>query len=625
MPHFGSTTLMLLAVSSLLAFGALQAADVDELKPGRVLLVIDNQWQDQESFVLDVQQTEIPNYDLSYRPAGTDFFQLVVLLKSWGVPFDILRLDQERITTERLLDGHGKALYGCMLFALDGESYYWDEASGQCLHDAVAKYGISLVALNKSVYAEKIGWLCGLSYEGYNMTADRIEVKREHFLTHGLGPVLVPVPESGYVHRTRVKTLNEDVQVLATHGSYPALTELRANESTVAIWIGGDRYLNLEHQAMRTLLRRALTEAVGYSVFKTWENRKIIVMDDPGGAQCAWLDSWHYPTLTREQIEERLIAPLKAHKAKLVINVVPGFVNDEKRTVELSFQQDFTDKFGARQNFVSTGEGLREGLAAGVFELQSHGWTHMQPDLEREPGPWWGAPLDGEKAEVGWYREFGDTRRADPMSGVQPIPAAVQAEHLQKGRQWLTGLFGIDPLSFVSGGLGITLTPEAHTWKLAAREGFGWFCWHGGYLGPDLAVRGWLFEGTPDAPATIEAQPDAHDKGIAEHPEKFLNTFKDAGPEAVYTGFNEYVGYMHAARQSRALPRGLAWNCDSHYCQYFKDNPAVWSLDIADWQRKSLAGKAILADGKEAGSVAQDGVQQVRIPAGLGEHRLEIK
>lgn len=611
----------------LLAFAAGTAAEGAEqgLKPHRVLLMIGEQWQDNESFLLDVQQTEVPNYDLSYRPYGTDFFQLVVLLKSWGIPFDILRTDSEQFNLERILGWDGKPRYGCILVAPGKDDFSLDRTSARFLEAAVAKHGISLIVLNTGLSEESIAGLCGLSYQGYNMTASQLVAEGEHFLTRGLGPVLVPVPNSGYVHRVRVSKRNEAVRVLARHGEYPALTELKMNKNTVALWIGGDRYMNLEHQAMRTLLRRALTEAIGYSVFKTWENRKIIVMDDPGSSSCAWLDSWHYPTLTREQMNESLIKPLKAHNAKLVINVVPGFVNDSLRTVELTFQRDFVDKFGTRQNFISTGEGLRDGIAAGVFEIQSHGWTHMQPDMESAPGPWWGAPVDGEKAEVGWYREFGDTRRADPVSGVIPIPAAVQNHHMRMGREWLGRLFGIDPLSFVSGGLGITLTPDAHTWKLAARQGFAWFCWHGGYLGPDLAVRGWLFEGTGDAPATIEAQPDAHDKGIAEHPEKFKDTFRNAGPEAVYTGFNEYVGYMHAARQSRSLTDGVAWNYDPHYCQHFRDNSSAWKLDIADWQRESLAGKALLVDGKKAGTVAKQGVQEIAVPAGLGEHRLELK
>lgn len=597
----------------------------DQLPPHRVLLVIGSQWQDDESFMLDVHQSEVPNYDLSFRPYGTEFFQLVVMLKSWGIPFDILQLDRERLTASRYLGSDGKPQYGCILF--DSDLSWIDQADLESLESAVHDHGISLVLLTNSIRFDEDGECFGLAYRGYNMTAEQIEVSDgSHYLTRGLGHALVPVAVSGYVHRVLVEA-GPGLRVLARHGRYPALTLQQVDERTSIVWIGGDRLLNFEHQPMRTLLRRAIINATGYGVYKTWENRHIIVMDDPGGAQCAWLDSWHYPTLTREQIRERLIKPLKQHNAMMVINVVPGFVNDSLRRVELTFQRDFVDKFGTRQNFISTGEGLRDGIREGVFEIQSHGWTHMQPDLESAPGPWWGAALDGEKAEVGWYREFGDTRRADPIYGIRPIPASTQTYHIRTGRDWLNRIFGIDPLSFVSGGLGVTLTPEAHTWKLAAREGFAWFCWHGGYLGPDIAVRGWLFEGTPESPKQIMAQPDAHDKGIAEFPEKFPDTFREAGPDAVYIGFNEYTGYMHAARQSRPLESatGIEWNYDPHYCQHFRENNSTWKLDFADWARTDLTGKSILVDGRAAGRVGKEGVQVFTVPAGIGKHRLEIR
>src|SRR5262249_46881660 len=157
---------------------------------------------------------------------------------------------------------------------------------------------------------------------------------------------------------------------------------------------------------------------------------------------------WHYPTLSQEQIEKYLIVPLVENKALLVINVCPGFVDREARSVVPSFQQTFVDDFGTRQDYVSTKRGVDEGLKRGVFEIQSHGWTHMQPDLDSPPGPWWEAPLYGEKAEVGWYREFGDTRRGKEVS------FAVQRFHLQKSREWLEREFGVTPLSFVAGGNG---------------------------------------------------------------------------------------------------------------------------------------------------------------------------
>jgi hypothetical protein len=316
-----------------------------------------------------------------------------------------------------------------------------------------------------------------------------------------------------------------------------------------------------------------------------------------------------------------LIEPLKAHNAMMVINVIPGFINVETRSIELSFQQKFTDKFGRVQDYPSTKLGLEDGVREGVFELQSHGWTHMQPDLDSPPGPWWDAPMDGEKAMVGWYREFGDTRR-----GFVDIPAATQTFRMKTGKQWLKKLFDIDPLSFVSGGGGVSRDKyENHTWVLAARQGFAWFCWFGGYMGPDMAIRNWLWEGTEESPAHVPAMPDAHDKGIQEHPEQFEQTFKIAGPDAVYIGINEYVGYMHAGRQMTSAPDGkVTFNYDSHYCQHFRDNQSTWNLEIADWAQYELKGKSIIVDGKAAGKVSGR-TQNVVIPAGLGIHTFEIR
>src|ERR1700691_3377529 len=50
-----------------------------QIKPYRVLLVISNQWKDPRSFLVS---------------GGGEFQTMVTLFKSWGIPFDILRLDQ---------------------------------------------------------------------------------------------------------------------------------------------------------------------------------------------------------------------------------------------------------------------------------------------------------------------------------------------------------------------------------------------------------------------------------------------------------------------------------------------------------------------------------------------------
>ena len=69
--------------------------------PYRFLLVISDQWKDDASLVI-----QPPN----------DFQFLAALLKTWGLPFDILRLDQQRLDRYHLLDREGRPLYGTILW-----------------------------------------------------------------------------------------------------------------------------------------------------------------------------------------------------------------------------------------------------------------------------------------------------------------------------------------------------------------------------------------------------------------------------------------------------------------------------------------------------------------------------
>src|SRR2546427_10234152 len=83
--------------------------------------------------------------------------------------------------------------------------------------------------------------------------------------------------------------------------------------------------------------------------------------------------------------------------------------------------------------------GLDAGLAAGVFSIESHGWTHMLPDLEAPPGPFWDAPMDGV-GSLDWYNEFGDALRK------QEVPAVTQRLHLSRSIAYRRDDFGVVPL-----------------------------------------------------------------------------------------------------------------------------------------------------------------------------------
>ena len=301
---------------------------------------------------------------------------------------------------------------------------------------------------------------------------------------------------------------------------------------------------------------------------------------------------------------------------------MPGFVDDRQHRIVPSWQQRFTDEFGTKQDYISTKKGLDEGIAEGVFEIESHGWTHMQPDLTSAPGPWWGAPIDQQRAEMGWYREFYDIPRD------HEIPAAEQKFRMQQSAKWLTAEFGFFPLEFSTGGNGISRSPDNNTFRLAAEAGYGYY---GGYLGKDLAVEGRAdsnadFGGTDDVPLLLPAPPDGHDRGVSLDPPGFAKVF-DLHPNHIFMGLDEYIGYQHAGIETPAeSAKGvkLVINYDPHYCRALIAKGSTWDLHLSDWLRAKLNSQPITVDGKKTGVVAQE-FTPISFVAGPQAHTLEIR
>ena len=601
---------LLLTLQSLFFVGPAQGQKV---KPYRVLLVISDQWKDPASYLI---------------ADGGEFQTIVTLFKSWGIPFDILRLDQQVMDPNLFTNMHGNPRYGAILWDADTTGQILPQDFG-VLADAVEKKGISFIAIGDRIGEKVVQDLLGIRYQGEHPHSSHVKVSAESsFLLRGLNSDLdMGGPELPF--KERVQVISEHAQVLATQGGMPAITERELSKETRAIWIGGDIQQMFQYPALRTVLRRAVTEAIGYALVKTWTDHVILTMDDMGNAQNSWLEHWHYPTLTQEQIRKHLIEPLRSHHAILSLNIVPGFVDDALRRVVPSWQQQFVDAFGTAQDYISTKRGIDEGVAAGVFELESHGWTHMQPDLTSAPGPWWGSDVNAERSEVGWYREFFDTRRN------REIPAAEQMFHLLQSRDWIKDQFGLEPLAFAAGGNAVSLSPANNTWRLAGEAGFGFY---GGYLGKDLAIQGLAndtaeFGGSDDVPLVLPAPPDGHDRGITRDPEAFAKVF-DLYPGHVFTGLDEYVGYMHASVRMATSPNvgaekpeppiiRLDISLDPHYCRALIAKGSSWHLHLSDWLREQIHPGRLKVNGIQTVGAAGEWTI-VRFEPGRTENSLEL-
>lgn len=598
------------------------------LKPFRVLVVIGDQWDDPASYIVGKINVGTTETDPSVDGKESDFYDIAILLKSWGIPFDIIRLDQQFLDRYMFLDIKDKPVYGSIIWAVNQTDGLLPQ-DYSIVSQMTEQYGIGLIVLSDHIPQAEILGTLGLKYTGIREGDTVLRLKGTHFITESLfSPFRADTGTliSMEVQRVRASdidmvrqhmAISDDVITIVEQGSFPQVTLREYPSGGHAVWIGNDNNYIFYFQDMRNLLRRAITWTIGYNLYKTWENDLIMIMDDPGMADNAWLESWHFPTLPEDTIIQYLINPLLEHNAVLNINFTPGFVNDAKGRLEPTWTQVFTDGFGTKQDYVSSKRGYQKGVDLGVFTVMSHGLTHMQPDLVSEPR-WYGSPLDGEKAVNGWYQEFRDNRRN------KEIPAAEQLWRMKTGMKWLKEQFGVTPLEVVAGGNGVSTTYFNNTIKLAGQAGFGWYGWSGGYLGNDLAISGWKFFGTPDSPLIVGSPPNYHDYGIALEPDKFASIF-DQYPHGRFISINEFIGYMHA-RNSGKWDSGqkrlsITLDYDPHYCQFFEEHGSAWNLEFSDWLLETTGTvSSVVIDGKKAGKP----VGEIRIPEGSGTHRIEI-
>ena len=633
-----------------------------DIKPFRVLVIIDDQWTDPMSYSIDPS-----------RVKGTDFLDVVNMLKIWGVPFDILRLDEQRLQINRFLDGEAKPNYGCVIWMADHDKLEGYSAHFETLKRAVEEYGISMIALFDYIRTKEVADLVGVDFKNLEevklgQSKDKFVLTGNHFITSETPDVALPdkkflasatIPEANGITPDKTEeseetefnlvncTAGDSVHVLATVRSVPQLVVRDVNDKTKVVWIGGEKDWFRDYPAMRTIFRKALVYSIGYGVFNdNFENGFIFIMDDVGCSEHAWSLRWHYPTPRKDTLIKYLIDPLEKYGFMMVQNITPGFAHPEKQIIVSPWTvEPFEDIFGNWQDYGSTKEGLDEGLKRGVFEIQGHrAWSHMNWDLDSPPGPWWGSPVDGELAVTDWYNEVVDVRR-----NHQPVPSNDLLFIYKTGIDAIKKAFGVFPLSAeVRPGAEILKgTPGGYdNGRIAAIAGFGVSreC----YVGIDHTIEFSMMmpEQFTCHDLDLTAQTDypadeteaGWDKLMALSTEELMAS-KIAGGRRInlrdnlewiesrkdkhWMGFNETCAYLHSAI-SVSQTNNIEFAYDDHYCKFFEKKPSFWTLELSDSYRKNLGEYASLTiDGKKL----KEGLklkQIIEIPSGLGKHNIEI-
>lgn len=632
------------------------------LKPFRVLVIIGDQWTDPMSYNID-----------PFRVKDEDFLDVVTMLKIWGVPFDILRLDEQRLQINRFLDGEAKPNYGCIIWMANPDILKGFSANYQTLERAVNEYGISLIALSDYIKTDAIASLFGIKY----ISSDKIKLGADgkkfvlsgnHFITSQSVGLSFPdirqlagssIPEANGITEADSKpkidiseinmvncSLTGTETVLGKIGEVPQFVVKDIDNGAKSIWIGGGHSWFRKYPEMRKIFRKALVYSIGYGVFNdVFENGFICIMDDVGCAEHSYSLTWHYPTPAKDTLIKYLIEPLEKYGFMMVQNITPGFANREKQMIELSWNvPPFKDVFGNWQDYGSTKQGLDEGLRRGVFEIQPHrAWSHMNWDLESPPGPFWGKP-EGEMRITDWYNEVVDVRR-----GHTPVPSNDLLFIYKMGIDAIKKSFGVQALAAeVRPGAELKegTTGGNDNGRIAAIAGLGVSreC----YVGFDHTIEFRMMMPDQftfhdlDLTAQTNYPADQSEAGwdkLLKMSAEELIASKIAGGRRVnvhdsrnwiesrknkhWMGFNETCAYLHT-KIANPANNGIEFFYDDHYCKYFEKKESTWTLELSDGFKKILGDNGwVTIDGKKVPSSLKS-TQIIEISAGLGTHRIQF-
>lgn len=625
-----ATLWVLLSVA--VAIQSSKAADVGSpplhAKPYRVLLVVEH-WSDPYGLVVSSE---------------TDKFQPVAaLLKAWSVPFDILRLDQQHLDATYLFRRSGGIRYGTVIWLADPSSY--GEQNIASLGEAT-RGGTGLIVVKSRFVDSTLGQLLSLKFKDFYASTDSLRILNEHFITRDVAASKIAPPAQSHDYSARLGVQPTKAEVLVAQGQHPVVTVNQPGLGASAIWLGPPNLsLLCESAFWKNLFFRSLVWSLGYVVVPSvdYGHRIIFELDDWGTADKGFLTYWRYLEPNEETIRQYLVEPLRRHHATATAEVDTGYVDRGSKRVLSPWNQKFTDLYGLNQDYASTLRGLKSAVEAGVLDIESHGWTHMEPNLDSPPGPWWTADLSGEGSMVGWYAEFADQRRSEE------VPAVTQIYHMQRSLSELQEDFGAQALELKPGNNSWSTSQFNNSAGLAARVGFGLF--HGDkatyYLDRQLALdmanvipdfnTGYDMLDTLD-PERWPDHPDApvilgfHDRDIAlDH--DFMERLFAALPSNYQTlGTNQYIGIIHTQINSSPEREGLHFTFaqDSHYCAYFANHPSSWRLWLSDPLREQLAAShpAVSIDDKPVSLREADFKSEtltIDLPPGLGTHSWKLE
>jgi len=142
---------------------------------------------------------------------------------------------------------------------------------------------------------------------------------------------------------------------------------------------------------------RLISDALGALVVPDLRGVLVLRLDDPGASQKRHLRGWAHPDV-HPVTWQALWDDLRSLGARASVFCCPGWVTEDGRVSD------------SRLESPGEWEALDAGRRQGLVDLECHGFTHMDPDLDA-----WRQAYDRGDSE-GWYRELWPPRHPSEPS-----------------------------------------------------------------------------------------------------------------------------------------------------------------------------------------------------------------
>ncbi len=238
--------IMHILIPGLLVLSGIQGVAADSnnsaYRPFRVAVIIGDQWDDPMSYMVTTPRStgDYSGYgDQPEVPGTLEFHHLMIMLKSWAIPFDVIRLDQQFLNRNMFLDVRGEPVYGTIIWDVN-QSDKLLNPDYSIIREMIEIYGMGLIALSDRISQPEIQSLLGIRYVGSWLSRKELVTEGQHFMLEGLNPTFkIDEGHWGNIHRQEVETF-EGTRTLVWQGEHPQVTVRETGSGAHVAWIGHD-------------------------------------------------------------------------------------------------------------------------------------------------------------------------------------------------------------------------------------------------------------------------------------------------------------------------------------------------------------------------------------------------